>query len=164
MNGHDNELSYWLGREAPKLLAYARQWVDSHADAEDVFQEALVRFWRRRGSVRDPRTYLYRSVRNTAMNWLRDGARSRLRARRSAEPRGQQDPAERAQQAEQWQRAQAALESLQRDDREIVALKVWSRMSFQQISEVMSVPRSTVHARYQAAMSALSAVMGKETQ
>ena len=43
-------------------------------------------------------------------------------------------------------------------------MKVWSEMSFQQISDVMSVPRSTVHARYQAAMSALSAVMGQETQ
>src|SRR5438105_15949717 len=32
---------------APGLLLFARQWVRSRADAEDVVQEAFVRLWRR---------------------------------------------------------------------------------------------------------------------
>ena len=32
---------------APGLLFFARQWVRSRADAEDVVQEPFVRLWRR---------------------------------------------------------------------------------------------------------------------
>src|SRR4030095_5075304 len=31
---------------APGLLLFARQWVHSAADAEDLVQEAFVKFWR----------------------------------------------------------------------------------------------------------------------
>src|SRR5947199_7787577 len=31
---------------APGLLLFARQWVQSAADAEDIVQEALIKFWR----------------------------------------------------------------------------------------------------------------------
>src|SRR4051812_48750041 len=31
----------------PGLVLFARQWVRSTADAEDIVQEAFVRFWRR---------------------------------------------------------------------------------------------------------------------
>src|SRR5262245_9259403 len=32
---------------APGLLLFARQWVQSAADAEDIVQDAFVKFWRR---------------------------------------------------------------------------------------------------------------------
>ncbi|MDP9185824.1 MAG: RNA polymerase sigma factor, partial [Verrucomicrobiota bacterium] len=32
---------------APGLLLFARQWARSTADAEDIVQEAFVRFWRK---------------------------------------------------------------------------------------------------------------------
>src|SRR5207245_10547306 len=31
---------------APGLLLFARQWVQSAADAEDIVQEAFIKFWR----------------------------------------------------------------------------------------------------------------------
>jgi DNA-directed RNA polymerase specialized sigma24 family protein len=31
----------------PGLLLFARQWARSAADAEDIVQEAFVKFWRR---------------------------------------------------------------------------------------------------------------------
>ena len=82
MSDRDDEVLSWLDEHAAKLLLYARQWVGSHAEAEDVFQEAFVRFWRRRERVRDPQAYLYRSVRNVAMN----SRRSRQRRRRIFSP------------------------------------------------------------------------------
>ena len=37
---------HWLEAHGPKLLLCARQWTRSLADAEDVVQEAFVRYWR----------------------------------------------------------------------------------------------------------------------
>ena len=46
---------HWFRRHGPRLLLCARQWTASMADAEDVVQEAFVRFWRRqRGLSGDP--------------------------------------------------------------------------------------------------------------
>jgi len=36
---------------APGLLLFARQWVRSRADAEDIVQEAFVRIWRRHHAI-----------------------------------------------------------------------------------------------------------------
>ncbi len=48
---------------APGLLLFARQWVHSAADAEDVVQEAFVKFWRRNHNI-DNRALLYSAVRS----------------------------------------------------------------------------------------------------
>jgi RNA polymerase sigma-70 factor (ECF subfamily) len=70
---------------APKLLLYARQWVGSMADAEDVVQSAFVRFWRHQpdaGSEHHP--LLYAAVRSSALDLLRAHDR---RTRREADDR-----------------------------------------------------------------------------
>ena len=42
----------WLREHGPKLLAFANQWAGCQADAEDIFQEAFVRFWQSRDGAR----------------------------------------------------------------------------------------------------------------
>ncbi len=161
--GHSDP-AYWLDEHAPKLLAYARQWVGCQADAEDVFQEAFVRFWRHRTRARDSLTYLYRCVRNTAMNWRRDRDRRQRRERREELARPAPiDPAARAERAERHAIITDAVGRLPREQREIVAMKVWGEMSFDQIAEVTALPRSTAHARYRTAMRSLWSQLGKES-
>ncbi|HYR59119.1 MAG TPA: sigma factor, partial [Chthoniobacteraceae bacterium] len=54
---------------APKLLLFARQWVASAADAEDVVQTAFVKFWRRQpGAQPEHYPLLYSAVRTTALD------------------------------------------------------------------------------------------------
>src|SRR5437870_5206085 len=65
----------WLDGHGPSLLLFARQWVTSRPDAEDIVQEAFVRFWRCRLQAREPAAYLYRCVKNCALEWLRAGQR-----------------------------------------------------------------------------------------
>ena len=65
---------------APGLLLFARQWVQSAADAEDIVQEAFVKFWRRNHDI-DNRGLLYAAVRSLALDFIRRDAR---RARREA--------------------------------------------------------------------------------
>src|SRR4051812_21180101 len=69
---------------APKLVLFARQYVTSLADAEDVVQNAFVRFWRKQPDAQ-PEHYplLYTAVRTTALDLLRKDER---RARREADP------------------------------------------------------------------------------
>src|SRR2546423_15589407 len=68
----------WLGRHGPAMLLLARQWVGSCADAEDVVQEAFLRFWRARDRGDDPVAYLYACVKRAALGWQR-GRRRRVR-------------------------------------------------------------------------------------
>src|SRR5947199_3345267 len=65
---------------APALLLFARQWVHSAADAEDIVQEAFVKFWRRNHKI-DNRALLYSAVRSIALDFIRRNSR---RARREA--------------------------------------------------------------------------------
>jgi DNA-directed RNA polymerase specialized sigma24 family protein len=38
----------WLDRHGPALVLLARAWVPRHSKAQDLVQEAFVRFWRAR--------------------------------------------------------------------------------------------------------------------
>src|SRR5947208_1351956 len=66
---------------APGLVLFARQWVHSAADAEDIVQEAFVKFWRRNHNVTN-RALLYATVRSVALDLIR---RDNRRARRERE-------------------------------------------------------------------------------
>src|SRR5436305_3643590 len=80
----------WLDQHGPALVLLARQWVASRADAEDVVQEAFVRFWRSRQRATDPAAYLYACVKHCALDWQRSRVRQSRReaavARPEAEP------------------------------------------------------------------------------
>src|SRR5262245_8908990 len=65
---------------APKLLLFARQWVRSQADAEDVVQAAFVRFWKKHpGGGREHHALLFAAVRTIALDTLRGEDRRALR-------------------------------------------------------------------------------------
>src|ERR1700759_1704547 len=64
----------------PGLGLFARQWVRSSQDAEDIVQEAFVRFWRRKCPLEN-RGLLYAMVRSIALDLIRRDSR---RARREA--------------------------------------------------------------------------------
>src|SRR5215217_8814906 len=74
---------------APGLLLFARQWVQSAADAEDIVQEAFVKFWRRNHDIAN-RALLYAAVRSLALDFIRRDAR---RARREATTLADVEPA-----------------------------------------------------------------------
>lgn len=69
---------YQLNRQ--KLVDYARGITGSTSLAEDVVQEAWLRLInaQHRGNVREPLRYIYRIVRNLAVDVLRQDERERL--------------------------------------------------------------------------------------
>ena len=70
---------------APGLVLFARQWARSPADAEDIVQEAFVRFWRKQHDIAN-RGLLYAAVRSIALDFLRrDGRRARRESTAASE-------------------------------------------------------------------------------
>src|SRR6476646_9986139 len=76
----DEDWKTCFAQLGPALLLFARRWTNCRADAEDIVQEAFVRFWRRQHSIEN-RALLYAAVRSTALDRLRSDQR---RARREA--------------------------------------------------------------------------------
>jgi len=152
----------WLREHGPKLLAFACQWVDCLAEAEDVFQEAFVRFWQTRDSVREPLLYLYRCVRNAALDRARSAERRERHERGAAPSAGEPRPEAPLDQRERERKINDALAKLPRNQREVVALRVWSDMTFEQIGNILATPRSTVHALYGSAMRQLQHELQEE--
>src|SRR5579862_8946632 len=72
----------WLERLGPALVLLARQYVGSHADAEDIVHEGFVRFWRSRGRAQKPEAYLFACVKRAALNFIRDSKRRGEREKR----------------------------------------------------------------------------------
>jgi RNA polymerase sigma-70 factor (ECF subfamily) len=166
MRGFDleeiNDPSRWLSEQAPRLLLFARQWVSCHADAEDVFHTAFLRFWRQRGCVRDPIPFLYACVRTAAMNWRRERGR-REKRERAVNPRplftSEQDPLTKG---ETDEAVEEALRGLSDEQREVVVMRIWGELTFPQIGEVLSVSSSTADTRYRAALKCLRLALDGE--
>src|SRR5688500_17654939 len=76
----------WLDEHGAALVLLARHWVATHADAEDVVQEAFIRFWRTRAAVQEPVAYLYSCVKHCALDWQRGRQRRQQRELAAARP------------------------------------------------------------------------------
>jgi len=81
----DEKLQLYLAHRAA-LLDYAAPIVGCRARAEDVVQEAWLRFSRQQddADIRHPASYLYRIVRNLALDQTRRTATEKAQPRRRA--------------------------------------------------------------------------------
>ncbi len=149
----------WFEAYGPKLLLCARQWTRSFADAEDVVQEAFVRYWRHQRLLPgDPQAHLITSVRRAALDLARREDRRTVREEKAS---GGLD--ERAsffeklpgEGDERRQEIEEALAKLPAEQREVLALKIWQELTFEQIGEVLGISPNTAASRYRYALNAL---------
>ena len=142
---------------APGLLLFARQWVHSAADAEDIVQEAFVKFWRRNHKI-DNRALLYSAVRSIALDFIRRNSR---RARREANAFEETDFSEPQFEIEdETQRALAgAIDGLPREQREVLVMKIWNELTFAEIAGALGISQNTAASRYRYALAALKKML-----
>src|SRR5437868_2544590 len=139
---------------APGLVLFARQWVRSPADAEDVVQDAFVRFWRRNHSI-DNRALLYSAVRSAALDLIRrDQRRSRREIEVFADANRSVEPEFEAGDDSQRDLA-AAVDRLPRDQREVLVMKIWNELTFAEIAEALGISQNTAASRYRYALATL---------
>jgi len=144
---------------APRLLLFARQWVPSAADAEDVVQTAFVKFWRHRPDAQpDHYPLLYSAVRTCALDFQRGRER---RQRREANPDAEilrEDATffdHAVERREEAALLEAALRELPPEQREIVVLRVWGGLTFAEIAMTLNQSINTVASRYRQALETL---------
>ncbi len=139
---------------APGLLLFARQWARSSADAEDIVQEAFVRFWRKQHDIAN-RGLLYATVRSIALDFLRRDSR---RARRESTAVSETDQMVQPmfEVEDESQRALvAALDLLPNEQREVLVMKIWNELTFAEIASALEISQNTAASRYRYALAAL---------
>lgn len=139
---------------APGLVLFARQFVRSIADAEDIVQEAFIRFWRKQHSIQN-RALLFATVRSISLDLLRRDVR---RARREATSVAETDQtvAPQFESSNESQRALlVAIDRLPAEQREVLVMKIWNELTFADIGTVLGIPQNTAASRYRYALCAL---------
>jgi RNA polymerase sigma-70 factor (ECF subfamily) len=151
----DEDWKLCFAEAAPGLVLFARQFVRSIADAEDIVQEAFVRFWRKQHSIQN-RALLFATVRSISFDLLRRDAR---RARREADALADSDRSTPAPQfdttSESQQALAAAIDRLPAEQREVLVMKIWNELTFADIADVLEISQNTAASRYRYALAAL---------
>ncbi len=164
MNGEWRDL--WA-QYAPRLLLFARQQTPRLSDAEDIVQDAFVRYWRAQQA--DPSlspSMLFHMVRRIAIDYAR---KSHGRFARESEAGALSGPSEiwfvdPVEERERKEEIEKALQSLPAEQREVLVLKIWSELTFERIGETLEISPHTAASRYRYGLSQLKRVLsGKQS-
>jgi RNA polymerase sigma-70 factor (ECF subfamily) len=170
-NLHQDQLEALYREHRQGLYTLALSVTRCPDRAEDAVQQAFVRLYKRKSrSVGDPAAYVFMAVRNAAI----DQIRKRKRDQRTASciydealgaPAGADGPGpETAALRNERQRAvRDAVERLEDQQREVIVMKVYGGLTFEQIGQVLGAPLSTVASRYRRGLVKLEGRLSKWT-
>jgi RNA polymerase sigma-70 factor (ECF subfamily) len=146
--------------EAASLTRLARFYVDDKTAAEDLVQEAFIRFARHQGRLRDrERATAY--LRSIVINLARDHNRRGFVSWRHRPPAQPDAPsaAETAEERAERAAVVAALRSLPRRQRDCVTLRYYYDMPVAEIATTLGLSANTVKTHLQRGLDALGATL-----
>ena len=156
----------WFAKHGGKLLLFARQQARYPDDAEDLLQEAFVRMWRLYGHTGEVSPGLvYRAIRRLAIDWARSLDRRKIREEKVSLDSPLSSSFERS--LERDERNQAllrAVESLPKEQGEVLTLKIWGELTFDEIGRTLDLSLNTVASRYRYALQKLKNSVPKEIE
>lgn len=126
------------------LELFAAQWTVA---PEDCVQEAFLKLHRTSELIENPRAWLFRVVRNLAI----DAGRSESSRKNREQLIGQSRPWFTEKQESPFDSAeiQSALQQLPADQREIIVARIWGKLTLEEIGDAFEIATSTVHRRYE---------------
>jgi RNA polymerase sigma factor (sigma-70 family) len=145
-----HEFARLVDTHGAPLILYARQWCRA---PEDVVQDAFVKLATVREPPREVVSWLYRVVRNRAIDAGKTARRRQQREWAAARP--ERWFLEQAVDGVDASAAIAALERLPPEQREAIVARLWGNLSFEQIGEVAGCSASTAFRRFSAGIESL---------
>lgn len=141
----------------PALALYAAQWTDA---ADDCVQEALVELAGQAAVPGNIRAWLYRVVKNRALNMARGERRRRDREIHVATLRlvtTNDSP-----KLDRWDALTVteALDQLEPTEREIVVMRIWGSLTYEEVATALSMSISTAHRHFERALENLRQTLG----
>lgn len=161
-NSGSSDWEQWLAEHAPALLLFARQQTRCEPDAQDILQEAAVECWRRKAKDNPPELpMVYATIRRRAMDLARRNDRRTLResAAGADSPQGWFDTS--VEERERAQLLQEAMSGLPHIYREVITLKIWGGLTFEEVARALDIPANTAASRYRYALEQLRKRMGE---
>lgn len=150
---------FWLAANGPKFLLFARQQTRSEADAQDLLQDVILSFWREKPNELPEVPLVFHRIRLRAIDLARTEDRRRVRedAASGEIPVAWFDRAVEAREAAA--EIQAALAQIAEPYREVIMLKIWGELTFDEIGRALSISPNTAASRYRYGLEALRAIM-----
>jgi len=137
-------------RHGRVLLAYAMSLVHERSASEDILHQVFMKLLQRDIAINgQPLHYLYRAIRNTALNYRRQHARELELASDGhwlESPPGME---------EDGLALQAALADLPDEQREVLILRIWGQMTFEEAASALDISPNTAASRYRYALAKL---------
>jgi RNA polymerase sigma-70 factor, ECF subfamily len=146
---HSNWLEKFYEAKAAGLILYGRALGLGHGEAEDVLQETFLALMQSPEFPREPEHYCLRSFRNRALNYKRSLWR-RLTRELEVLADGHHwfekspDETELAMQTD----AVRCLAELPQEQREVIVLKIWNQLTFEEIGGLLEISPNTAAGRY----------------
>ncbi len=140
--------------------AYARSLLRSRQDAEDAVQQAALRAWERIAQydgTRPFKAWWFAIVRNCSFDIQRHRRPEQGTAGVAADV-----PQDETEETPDWQVLDAALRALSPAHQEILRLRYFGDLSYEELSATLGIPKGTVMSRLHLARKALAAQWPQE--
>jgi RNA polymerase sigma-70 factor (ECF subfamily) len=121
--------------EESPLLRFAYGLVGQRETAEDLVQDAFLKLHAHWDDVANPRAWLFKSIRNLALNHIRDHQRETPIENSDDIPSHSADPDQSLGHLEAIGTLQLLVSELDPDDRQLLALKYHENLKYDQISQ-----------------------------
>ena len=154
----------WFSNHGSRLLLFARQQTRTAEDAEDVLQDAMIRLWRS-GMVditengKEPcLAGAFTQIRRAAIDNARKNIRRANRESKAVEMEEYGDTVwfqDSLEQDERSQQIEKAIQTLPDYYKEVIILKIWGDLTFEQVAETLDIPMNTAASRYRYALERL---------
>jgi RNA polymerase sigma-70 factor (ECF subfamily) len=137
-------------RHGAVLLAYTLSLLHDRSASEDVVHQVFLKLLQGQVGINgEPLPYLYRAVRNTAFNYRRAHSRELELVSNGhwlVSPQGQEEIGLAIQQA---------MAELPEEQREMIILRVWGQLTFEEAAAALDIPPGTAASRYRYALAKL---------
>jgi RNA polymerase sigma-70 factor (ECF subfamily) len=148
--------AFYVGNRQ-QLFTYALSLTRNREVAEDALQGVFEKLLRGRGLPAELRPYVFRSLRNAALDaWRRAKVQADSIFTEAASPETTGAGERRADDLD------GLLQRLPTDERETVVLKIYSGLTFQQIADVRELPLQTVASWYRRGLERLRNMLKEE--